>query len=165
MSDLANFLLGGEVSECRVDLITLTHPNFSQDYILQNAIVSGDNFTVPNHGQIDVDYFPFRVRELTANNVLTRGIDIEIGDISEIITREIKNLDMFDGYLEQPSVTWHQYRSGDLTKPLFSTEAFSLIRTSRQRRSTSIEARSGEINASRSGERYLLTRFRMQIGV
>jgi hypothetical protein len=165
MSAYAEYFLNSRSSIVQLELIELTHPNFTQDYrIVRNhrdgviVDLSEDELAVP------FLYYPASVEQLGARDDLDAAIRINLGDVGETVPLEIDAVADAGGFMTKPSVRYWAYRSDDLTAPIYGPLTLEVPSFNLTGEGASFEARAPALNSAKTGERLTLDRFPMQRG-
>jgi hypothetical protein len=169
----AQFFLRCLSEVVQLELLEISHPNFSTTYRVVRNAVHGVTVTLEDASQRFFAYYPLKISELAARDTLDFSIRVDLGDLGEIIPTEIANvmsaagaLTIYgsDGKLVRPVVKYRTYRSDDLTRPLFDVLTLQIESITMKREGASFEAKAPSLNISRTGELYALERFPMLRG-
>lgn len=165
MSRYAEFFLASRADVVQLDLIEISHPDFSQVYrIVRNAV---DGVTVnlgPGEEAAFFQWYPIGLSAIGATDDMDAALRIEFADLGEVIPEELDRIDEAGGWLIKPAVRYWSFRSDDLTAPLIGPLELEIGEMGGNDTGTGFEARAPQINASRTGERYTLDRFPMLRG-
>lgn len=115
-------------------------------------------------GPFEYVYTPFTFKPLSAQDDLVQAIQISLGDVGDVIAKEIEVITAANGMSERPQLIFRSYRSDDLTEPLFGPVTLEIRNVTTEQDGASFEARAPELNASRTGQLYTLERFPMLRG-
>lgn len=176
MSDLSEFFLGSSPAVAQLDLLEISHPNFSTTYrIVRNT--QQDQLTAldvaGNHkrgvivtheggaGPFEYEYVPARILPVATRDDLVQALSVNLGDTGDIIAKEIENIWLANGLGTRPVLKYRAYRSDDTSAPILGPLVLELASVTTSREGASFEARAPELNASRTGELYDVNRFPM----
>lgn len=115
-------------------------------------------------GLADFEYYPLRITNVGVRNDLDFGVQIDLGDLGEVLPLEVDAVSDADGFDLQPTVVYRTYRSDDLGSPLFGPLLLSVSSFSFTREGSTFEAKAPTISVSSVGELYKLDRFPMLRG-
>lgn len=165
MSEYSEFFLGSSSHVVQLELIDITHPNFTRPYYCVRNALSGVTVTLEGAlGTRAYEYYPMRVRSLGARNDLDAGFQIDVGDLGTVLPLEMDALTAVDGFATRPTVVYRTYRSDDLTAPLFGPLTLEVVSFSFTEEGATFEAKAPMVNNNRTGELYKLDRFPMLRG-
>lgn len=164
MTDYAEFFLSSPPSVVALDCLEIAHPDFSQTYRVVRNATEGVTVTHEDAATEDYAYFPARIMPMAANDDLVQSLQVNLGDVGDIIATEIGNIWGANGLGTRPTLTWRVYRSDDLTAPIHGPFELEIVNVTTSKEGCAFEARAPELNASRTGELYTVTRFPMLRG-
>lgn len=160
MTTAAEFFLSSSTGVVRLDTIEISHPDFSQTYRLVRNAPAG----ITADGD-DYEYCPMRVLPIASTDDLVQALSITLGDVGEIIAKEIEAVWEANGMNERPTLTYRAFRSDDLAAPIAGSErVLEIASVTTTREGASFEAQAPELNASRTGILYALEDFPMLRG-
>jgi hypothetical protein len=165
MTDYADFFLGSHSSVAQLDLIEVTHRDFSKVYRIVRNHTSGVTVTLETGAQATFDYYPLRIRQLGTRETLDYGVSVDLGDLGEIIPAEVDRVRLAGGMLIKPKLIYRTYRSDDLTRPMFGPVTLEMREINTERTGATFEASAPLLNVNRTGEVYSLERFPMLRGL
>ncbi|HEX4302827.1 MAG TPA: hypothetical protein VHZ78_08535 [Rhizomicrobium sp.] len=147
----------------KFECFKISHPNFTKAYyIVRNkpggltAVVEG----VPTQ----FDYYPLQKTEQPTKADLDFAIQIDLGDLGEVVSMELDAVEAADGFMIKPSLTYWMFRSDDLMTPRLGPITLEIPEFPMTREGTSFIAQAPALNASRTGEIYTAARFPMLAG-
>jgi hypothetical protein len=170
MSDLADYFLASRRDVAGLELLELTHPNFTQPYrIVRNPVDPADpnGVTVTLSGtepDVRFQYYPAQFRGKGARDDLEYQININLGDLGEILPQEMDAVTEAGGLLIKPRVRYFVFRSDDLTAPILGPVNLEAPTINFDGTVSSIDARAPALNTTKTGERYTVERFPMLRG-
>lgn len=161
----SEFFLNSRRDVVQLDLVEITHPDFTQPYrIVRNAPrgvtvdLSDDEPAVP------FVYYPARVTQQGARDDLDSAIQVDLGDLGEVIPGEVDAVAEAGGFEIKPQMRYWTFRSDMLTAPIFGPIDLEIPSFSFTEEGASFEARAPSLNSSKTGERWTLDRFPMLRG-
>ena len=165
MSTYTAYFLNSRSNVVQLELVELSHPNFSQPYrIVRNA---ADGITVdlsPTELAVPFVYYPAKVEQLGARDDLDSAIRMDLGDLGEVVPDEIDRVAEAGGFMTKPGVRYYTFRSDQLTAPMFGPIHLEVPSISFNEDGASFEARAPALNSTKTGERLTLDRVPMQRG-
>jgi hypothetical protein len=163
VSEASQFFLGSAPSVLRLDTLEIAHPNFSQTYrLVRQAPIGATTITA---GGDAYEYCPMRVLPITSGDDLVQALSVTLGDVGEVIAKEIEAVWGANGMNTRPTLTYRAFRSDDLDAPIAgSVRVLEIASVTTTREGASFEARAPELNANRTGELYDIDRFPMLRG-
>lgn len=164
MSKYSEFFLNSASSVVRLELLEITHPNFSKAYRIVRNAVSGVTVTLETGEIATFDYYPLRIVTSGARDDLDSSIRIDLGDLGEILPDELDAVTLANGFAKKPTVKYREYRSDDLKNVLNGPLVLEVTTFSFKREGSSFEAKAPSLNINRTGEIYDFDRFPMLRG-
>lgn len=166
MSLLSEFFFGSPANVAQLDLLEITHPQFTQDYRLVRNHAKG--VTVDHEGgggSFAYEYTPMSIKPLGSDNSLNQSLRVVLGDVGEIIQAEVEAVLEANGMNVRPVVTFRTYRSDDLSQPMFGPLTLEMgdVTTSASN-GNSFAAEPPRTNATRTGLAYDARQFPMLRG-
>lgn len=165
---LAEFFLTAPRSVRRLELIELTHPNFTRDYRLVRNARRGVTATINVGGTPTAtafQFYPLRIRRDSASDDLSEGLTLDVGDLGELIPQEIDAIENAAGMSVRPRLRYWAFRSDDLVSPILGPYEYEVKTISRSPLGASIKAGAPELAMSATGESYTPERFPMLRGM
>jgi hypothetical protein len=159
-----SFFLNSKASIVELELIELSHPNFSVIYRIVRNAVNGVTVTLETGEVAFFDYYPLSLEGSTVQEDLDYIITIKVGDLGEIIPAELDRISVNDGFSIKPKVIYRLYRSDDLSEPMFGPLLLEISEFNFIKDGAEFEAKAPLLNISRTGELYSLNRFPMLRG-
>ena len=164
MSDYAEFFLGSRSSVVQLELLEISHPNFTQTYHVVRNATEGVTVTLETAAEQTFDYYPLRISPMGVRNTLDFGVRIDLGDLGEVLPAELDAVMNAQGFSVKPTVLYRTYRSDDLTAPLFGPLTLKVTTFSFSDSGASFEAEAPTISVNTTGELYRIGRFPMLRG-
>lgn len=160
-----NYFLNSKSNVGQLDCIELSHPSFDRTYYLVKNHLKGFNATLENGNTVFFEYVPMQVSLGTVKDNLDQTIDITLGDLGEIVAKELRKLRRIKGKLEKPKFVYRTYRSDDFSRPLYGPIKLSVVDFQLMKTGCSFQAKADSLNVVKTGELYDLRRFPMLKGV
>lgn len=161
----AQFFLSSARSVAQLELLEISHPSFSQVYrVVRNNF---DGVTVKHEDGLNYvyTYYPLRITRSGVTDDLDSTLQIDLGDLGDIIATEADNVRAAGTFLTKPTVKLRIYRSDDLNVPLYGPFTYEANNFAMTREGVSFTAQAPSLNVVVTGEFYTLTRFPMLRGV
>lgn len=160
MSEYSEFFLNTPSRVVQLELLEISHPNFSKVYrIVRNnrlgcTVTLEDGITT-----VFFEYYPVKITRSNTDNSLDQVYKIQLGDLGELIPKELDLVSAADGFLVKPQVRYRTYRSDDLSKPLLGPMDLEIVDMPMTREGASFEAQAPSLNNTQTGEVYDFDRF------
>lgn len=164
MSDYSEFFLSSKSSVIQLDLLEISHPDFTQTYRIVRNAVNGVTVTLEDLSIEDFTYYPLRIVGVGNREDLDFGLRIDLGDLGEVLPTELDEISSNDGFGTKPTIVYRTYRSDDLTAPLFGPLYLEVDNFNFNRNGSSFQAKAPSLNVNETGELYKLARFPMLRG-
>lgn len=166
MSRFTDYFLNSRSDAVQLELFELTHPAFTQAYrVVRNA---RDGVVVdlsPTELAVPFDYYPAQIRALGANDDLEAAMQIDFGDLGEVLPLELDAVEAAGAFLIKPVLRYWAFRSDDLSEPIYGPILLEVTNIASNDGGARLDARAPQLNANRTGELYRLDRFPMLTGV
>lgn len=160
-----NFFLNSQSSIVELELIELSHPNFSTTYCIVRNAVEGVTVKLETGQFVFFDYYPLSLEGSTVREDLDYIIKIKVGDLGEIIPNELDNVSSAEGGFQiKPTLMYRSYRSDELRVPMFGPLRLEVTEFNFVKDGAEFEAKAPLLNINRTGEVYTLDRFPMLRG-
>jgi hypothetical protein len=163
MSDYSEFFLNCNSNVVELELVEISHPNFTQDYRLVRNAIAGVTVTLEDLTQKAFEYYPLEIVRANSSDDLDQVFKVQLGDVGEVVPNELKAVFVADGFGTRPQFIYRTYRSDDLTKPLYGPLYFEITNLS-TKQGCAFEAAAPRKNSSVTGEIYTVERFPMLAG-
>lgn len=180
MSLLSEFYLGSAPNVGQLDLLEITHPNFSTTYrIVRNfqrhVLTTTDPETgnklrgvIVTHegpaGPFEYQYVPFQLKPVGNGSDLTQSLAVTLGDLGRIITKEIEVLSAANKMHIRPTLNFRTYRTDDFSLPISGPLVLEIKNVTRSEEGCSFTAIAPLLNNSRTGVIYTVEQFPMLRG-
>lgn len=164
MSAYTEFFLNSPSSVVQLELLEVSHPDFTATYRVVRNAVAGVTVTLETGAAATFDYYPLRVTPAGIRDTLDFGLRIDLGDLGEVLPAEVDAVTDAGGFGIKPTVVYRTYRSDDLSVPLFGPLTLRVTSFSFTREGSTFEAQAPTISVASTGELYKLDRFPMLRG-
>lgn len=164
MSDIYDYFLNSKASVAALDTLEISHPNFTQTYWIVRNAAQGITATLETGAIAHFDYYPLRLRPAGASDDLEHALQCDLGDLGEIIPKELDAIREAGGFGIKPIVRYRIYRSDDLSAPMLGPEILEIGNLGSKLEGSSFEAKAPSLDINRTGEIYRLERFPMLRG-
>ena len=165
MSDYSEFFLNSKSSIVQLELLEISHPNFTKTYRVVRNAVDGVTVTLEDSSTETFDYYPLSITSASSVEDLDYSIKIALGDLGEVLPLELDAISTAGGYDVKPTVKYRTYSSDDLSKPLFGPILLEVKNFTFNREGSVFEAEAPLLNINRTGEIYTINRFPMLKGL
>lgn len=164
MTTYAEFFLKSKSSVVQLETLEISHPNFTKVYRIVRNAVQGVTVTLENGSSATFDYYPLAIENAGVRDDLDQAITINLGDLGEVLPKELDEISSNNGFGTKPIVVYRTYRSDDLSRPLFGPVLLEVSSFAFKREGSTFEAKAPSLNVNKTGERYKLDRFPMLRG-
>lgn len=164
MTTYAEFFLKSKSSVVQLETLEISHPNFTKIYRIVRNAVQGVTVKLENGSSATFDYYPLAIENAGVRDDLDQAITINLGDLGEVLPKELDEIASNNGLGTKPTVVYRTYRSDDLTRPLFGPVTLEVTSFAFNREGSTFEAKAPSLNVNKTGELYKLDRFPMLRG-
>jgi len=164
MTTYAEFFLNSKSSVVQLETLEISHPNFTKVYRVVRNAVQGVTVKLETGQRADFTYYPLKIENNGTRDDLDQSFTINLGDLGEVLPRELDEVSANDGYGIKPTVIYRTYRSDDLSRPLFGPVVLEVETFAFNREGSTFEAKAPSLNVNKTGEIYKLDRFPMLRG-
>lgn len=165
MSAYSEFFFNTPRSVVQLQLLEISHPSFSQTYYkVRNARLGLLGVVHEDASTHDYDYLPMRITQSDSRDDLDTGINVQFGDLGEVLPKELDAVFNANSYDTPPVVKYRVYRSDDLTQPLYGPLTLQIRSISQDENGASFEAKAPRLNFNRTGRLYTIADFPMLRG-
>lgn len=162
MSDLADYFLNSRSDVAMLDLLEISHPSFSKTYRVVRNATAGVTVTLETAAVVDFEYVPMKITRNAAEADLDFSININFGDLGEILPTEVDAVAADDTFTTKPTVVYRTVRSDDLDHILDGPITLVVDEFAHNASGCSFTARAPSLNLVSTGEVYNLDRFPMR---
>lgn len=153
------FFLKAPSRVVRLECLEFSHSNFSRTYYIVRNATDGITVTYEDGQSHFHEYYPLKIQFLGVHTDLESGIHVDLGDLGELIPREIMAVMAAGGMLTKPQVIYRAFRSDILTAPMGGPLRLEIKTVSRNREGCSFDAAAVSLNLNTTGEVFDMTRF------
>lgn len=164
MSAYSQFFLNSRSSVVQLELLEISHPNFTKVYRVVRNAVQGVTVTLETAVVQAFTYYPLLIENNGSRDDLDQSFTISLGDLGEVLPMELDEVASNDGFSVKPVVIYRTYRSDDLTVPLFGPILLEVESFAFNREGSTFSAKAPSLNINKTGELYKLDRFPMLRG-
>lgn len=164
MPDYAEFFLNSKSSVVQLELLEISHPNFTQTYRIVRNSVEGLTVVLETGETAFFSYYPLQIEIGSTRDNMDQMININLGDLGEILPKEFDEIRNANGFGVKPTVKYRTYRSDDLTEPMLGPVFLEVESFAFNSEGASFEAKAPSLNVVRTGELYKFDRFPMLRG-
>lgn len=165
MADYTEFFLKSKSSVIQYELLEISHPDFTQTYFIVRNNTQGLTVTLEGGSEQAFEYYPMQVTPAGARDDLDFAVQVNFGDLGELLPTELDAVASAGGYGVKPTVKYRLYSSDDLTAPMLGPHTLQVTAFSFTRDGASFIAKAPSLNVNRAGEVYRLARFPMLKGL
>lgn len=165
MSAYSEFFLNCKTSIVQLELLEISHPNFSQIFRLVRNATNGITVKLEDNINYNFIYCPMKISLMNEKDDLDQIIKIQLGDLGEIIPTELDLVSAADGFDIKPVLKYRTFRSDDLENVLYGPIILEIKTFSFTREGCLFEAKAPSLNLNKTGEIYSLDRFPMLKGM
>jgi hypothetical protein len=158
--EYAEFFFNSQSSVQEYETLVIAHPAFSKTYYIVRNAPNGVTLTLEDTTSHLFTYYPLSIKRTGANDNLDQTLQINLGELSQIIPPEIDRVRAAGQILTKPTLTYRTFRSDtlEIMEGPFVFELPTLARTADQ---NALQARAPRLNQNATGEIYTMTRFPM----
>jgi hypothetical protein len=155
----APYFLNSTADVAMLETIEIFHENFSQIYRFVRNSPTGITATLEDGSDVTFDYLPVRIQPVASSDDLDQVIQVQLGDLNDIISVELDNVAAADGFGSKPTMKYRVYRSDDLSGPISGPLLFEIVTLPMSKLGSAFEARAPRLNQLATGEIYSTDRF------
>ena len=161
MSTLSEFYLSSASSVVELDLLEISHPNFTMVHrIVRNyAINNGVQVTLEDSSSQFFWFYPIGLKLTGADTDLDQTMEINFGDVGEVLPQELDAVATANGFRTKPTVIYRSYRSDNLAAPMYGPVSFQVQTIGSAKAGSTLNVTAPKLNLSKTGEVYTLDRF------
>ena len=164
MKTYAEFFLKSKSSVVQLETLEISHPDFTKIYRIVRNAVEGVTLTLETGATATFQYYPLGIENAAVRDDLDQALKINLGDLGEVLPKELDEVTSNDGFGIKPTVIYRTYRSDDLSRPLFGPVLLEVSSFAFNREGSTFEAKAPSLNVNKTGEVYKLDRFPMLRG-
>lgn len=163
--DYVDYFLNSKSNIGQLDTIEISHPSFERTYYLVKNHLKGFDAVLENGSTVFFEYCPMQVGLGTVKDDLDQTIDVTLGDVGEIVGRELKKIRNNRDTTIKPTFIYRTYRSDDHNRIMYGPITLSIADFQILPSGCSFQAKADSLNVVKTGEIYDLDRFPMLRGV
>ena len=164
MTDYVDFFLKSSSNVVQLELLEISHPAFTQTYYLVRNYTDGVTVTLEDSSTQFFTYYQLRMTALEARDDLDQAIRIDLGELGEVVPKELDAVTVADAFDVKPRVIYRAYRSDDLSAPMDGPIELEVLTFNQTRDGCSFEAQAPQLNSNKTCEIYTFERFPMLRG-
>lgn len=161
MSVYTEFFLNTDADVVQLELLEISHPNFSQVYRIVRNQMAGVTVTLEDSTVETFNFYPVLIKQSPQSDNLDQKLSITFGDLGEVLPAELDAVNSAGGFTIKPILKYRTYKSTDLSVPLYGPLIFELSNLSFDDKGVSFDATAPRLNSLTTGELYTLDRFPM----
>jgi hypothetical protein len=119
MSLYTEYFLNSGSDIVQLELLEISHPNFTKIYRIVRNAINGIDVTLEDLSTQHFDYYPLRVTANHNKADLDYGFKIDLGDLGEVLPKELDSISDAGGFGVKPVVKYRVYRSDHLSAPIY----------------------------------------------
>ncbi len=159
MADLVDFFLNADSRIILFETVEISHPDFSKVYRIVRNSRFGINAKIESGDTVPFEYYPIRIKRNGSSNDLEQSFEFTVGDLGDIVQKEIERVEAADSFQTNPQVIYRAYRSDDLDNMVIGPEFLSITELPMTEEGFSFIATPPKANVATTGEIYTLARF------
>jgi hypothetical protein len=159
MSRYSEFFLNSASSVVQLELIEISHPSFSKVYRVVRNAIDGVTVTLETGLVANFEYYPLNIKPTGVSDDLDQTLEIQLGDLGEIIPYELDNIAADGTFNIKPTLLYRTYRSDDLTQPLYGPFRYVISNMPFTKEGVVLNAGAPRVNQNTTGEIYTIDRF------
>lgn len=126
MPDLTSFFLNSSVRIALLETVEISHPAFSKVYRIVRNSRFGIRARLETAEWVDFEFYPIRIKKNGSSSDLEQSFQFTIGDLGDIVQKELQNVEEADDFLTKPVVIYRAYRSDDLANTIIGPEILEI---------------------------------------
>lgn len=165
MSAYSEYFLKTNRDILQYETIEISHPSLTHTYRVVRNAVNGITAKLETGVVVPFIYYPMKATSLGTRDDLDQGIRISLGDLGEVLPREIDRIQIDDTFGIKPEVAYRAFRSDQLmVGPMVGPLRLEVTNFTFAKEGSTFEAKAPSLNMNLTGEAYTLTRFPMLRG-
>jgi hypothetical protein len=162
----AQFFLSSPRTVAQLELLEISHPSFSKIYYIVRNKFDGVTVKLETGTFQAFEYYPLRITRSGATDDLDNALQIDLGDLGELVAVELDAVRAAGTFGTRPVVKFRVYRSDSLSVgPLYGPLTYEVVSFAMLRDGVSFTAQAPTLNLVKTGARYLPERFPMLRGM
>jgi hypothetical protein len=164
MSRYTEFYLNSSSSVVKLDMLTISHPDFTQVFNVVRNAIAGITVTLETSAVQAFEYYPLQITPTGSDSDLDQVLKITLGDLGQLLPQQLDSVQIAGTFRIKPTLIYRQYRSDDLTLPIEGPDAFTIDNIAFDDTGATFQASAPRVNLTGTGERYTFDRFPMLRG-
>lgn len=161
MSAYTEFFLSSGRNVAMLELLEISHPNFSQTYYITRSQIGGVTVIHEDSTTHDYTYVPCEITRDKVSDDMDSSVKIQLGDLGDILSVETDNVRIANGFSIKPTVRFRIYREDVLSMPIDGPFIYELSNFAFNNQGTIFDAAAPSLNSTGTGETYKVGRFSM----
>lgn len=159
MSDYSEFFLNSSSEIIQFETFEISHPNFSKVYRIVRNSADGLTATLETAATVTFEYYPVRITPSETSDNLDYSIEVEFGDVGEVLPIELERVAVANNFLVKPVFKYRVFRSDDLAQPLFGPLVLEIQSFAMDKNGCVFEAKAPNASLNATGLRYGIDKF------
>ena len=143
--------LRGTHDDVRVECIDIIHPSFTKHYRFTRNATKGVRIKTEDGYWRDYEYLPMSIKPGTSADDLQQSFTIGIGDVGEIMPRELDRLRKGSYPQVRPTVNYRVYLTSDLSEPSLSVRGLEVTDNQQKKEGAVFACKARELNKNSTG--------------
>ena len=154
MADYVGFFFNSPSRVVDLQTFEIQHPNFSRWYRIVRNNKNGLWANLETGENVFFEYYPVKITAQSDVGDLDFSIQIDFGDLGEIIPKELDRVRAANAMGIKPKVLYREYRSDDLSSPMNGPLILEAKQFSFKNDGATFEAKAPSLNINRTGITY-----------
>lgn len=154
MSEYSEFFLNAGSNVAELELLEISHPDFTRTYYIVRNAVNGITVTLENSIAQAFEYYPLQITAIGAGDDLDQVLKIQLGDLGSILPQELDAVSAAGSFGIKPVLKYRTYRSDDLSAPLYGPITLEISSLTFKKEGAAFEAHAPRLNSTATGEVY-----------
>ena len=165
MSRYSEFFLKSYSSVAQLETFEISHSAFSKTYRIVRNDTRGITARIETGQDVIFDYCPVKIQLANDKDDLDQVVKIQLGDLGEIIPRELDRIAQQNKFNEKPKVVYRTYQSNDLMNIMNGPIRLEIKDFAFNREGCSFDAKAPSLNLNTTGLIYTFDMFPMLRGL
>jgi hypothetical protein len=153
------YFLNASSTIIQYETLELSHPNFTQTFYIVRNNTNGLTARLEDNTQVTFTYYPMNVKPSSDKSDLDQKLQIEFGDLGEILPTQLDAIIGAGGMSTRPICKYRTYRSDQLNTVMFGPVILEISAIAFNRTGVVFEAAAPALNIGKTGEIYSIDRF------
>ena len=145
------YWLRGRHDDVRLECIEIKHPSFSRDYRFVRNHADGVRIKHEDGVYRDYEPLPMTINAAKSASDLQQSFTIGIGDVGEVMPREIDRLRRGSHQLVKPTLNYRTYLTSDSTTPMNSVRGLEITDNKPQKQGAVFACQARQLNKNSTG--------------